>query len=75
MTVHDLPAINATFNGTSSILLVAAYICIKLNKVRAHALLIICALVMSSLFLTGYLVYHAHVGTTRVDLDEFPTPE
>src|SRR5437764_6867009 len=67
VSIHDLPAFNAVCNGTSSVLLLAAYISIKLNKVRMHAWLIIFALVMSALFLTGYLTYHAHVGPTHVD--------
>ena len=67
MSIHDLPAFNAICNGTSSVLLFAAYISIKLNKVRVHAWLIIFALLMSALFLSGYLTYHAHAGTTRVD--------
>jgi putative membrane protein len=71
VTVHDLPAINATLNGTSSVLLLAAYVCIKAKKVRAHAWLILSALLASSLFLTGYLIYHAHVGATYVDV-RFP---
>lgn len=68
MTIHDLPALNAILNGTSSMLLLAAYIAIKLKKVRAHAWLILAALLMSSLFLAGYLTYHAYTGTTRVDV-------
>lgn len=71
MTIHDLPKINATLNASSAVLLMAAYICIKLRKVRAHAWLIICAVLTSGAFLTGYLIYHAHVGATYVD-QRFP---
>ena len=41
VTIHDLPKINATLNAASAVLLVAAYVCIKAKKVRAHAWLII----------------------------------
>jgi uncharacterized membrane protein YozB (DUF420 family) len=71
VTIHDLPKINATLNATSAVLLLAAYLCIKARKVRAHAWLIISAVVTSSAFLTCYLIYHAHVGVTRV-ADQFP---
>lgn len=71
MTVHDLPAINAALNSTSSILLLTAYIFIKLRKVRLHATFIISALVTSTAFLACYLVYHSFVGATYVD-QRFP---
>ncbi len=71
MTVHDLPAVNAVLNGTSSVLLFTAYIFIKLKKVTAHAYLIISALVTSTAFLACYLTYHYFVGATYVD-QRFP---
>jgi uncharacterized membrane protein YozB (DUF420 family) len=63
MTVHDLPLVNATLNGTSAVLLLAAYICIRMRKITAHAYLIIATVITSSAFLTCYLIYHAHVVT------------
>ena len=36
MTVHDLPAVNATLNGLSALLLVAGFICIRLGHKVAH---------------------------------------
>jgi uncharacterized membrane protein YozB (DUF420 family) len=66
VSIHDLPPINAILNGISAILLVAALIAIKRRKIRAHAYLILIALVTSAAFLTCYLIYHAHVKTTKV---------
>jgi uncharacterized membrane protein YozB (DUF420 family) len=48
-------AINATLNGASAILLVIAYIMIRQRKIRAHATLMIIALVLSLLFLGTYV--------------------
>ena len=68
MSIQDLPALNAFLNGTSAVLLVIAFALIKAKKVRQHAYLIIAAVITSTAFLTGYLIYHAHVGTTRVSV-------
>jgi uncharacterized membrane protein YozB (DUF420 family) len=66
MTVHDLPVINATLNGTSAVLLLAAYVCIRMKKIRQHGYLIGACVLTSSAFLTCYLIYHAHVPTKSV---------
>jgi uncharacterized membrane protein YozB (DUF420 family) len=66
MTVHDLPVVNATLNGTSAVLLLAAYASIKMRKVKQHAYLIIACVITSTAFLTCYLIYHAHVPTKSV---------
>lgn len=55
MTVADLPAINATLNGISALLLTTAYLLIKRQRYRAHGIVMIAALFSSTLFLTGYL--------------------
>lgn len=59
------PVINATLNGTSAVLLYVGHGFIKRGKMAAHRALMIAALVTSSLFLTSYLYYHAHVGSVR----------
>lgn len=71
MTIHDLPKVNATLNATSAILLLAAFVCIKIKKIRPHAWLILSAVVTSSAFLTCYLIYHFYFGATYVK-QEFP---
>ena len=59
------PAINATLNGTSAVLLYVGHGFIKRGKMAAHKNLMIAAVVTSSLFLVSYLYYHYHVGSIR----------
>jgi putative membrane protein len=61
--VSDLPAVNATLNSISAVLLATGYVLIRQRRWRAHMRVMIAALVSSTLFLTCYLVYHAHVGS------------
>ena len=68
MTVHDLPIVNASLNGASAILLGAGYLCIKRRKVRAHATLMISAVVTSAIFLGCYIVYHVSVAPKSIGL-------
>lgn len=63
MTVSDLPALNATFNGISFVLLVTGYVFIRRKQWRKHRACMIAALVASGLFLTSYVIYHAQVGS------------
>ncbi len=63
LTVQDLPALNATLNAISAVLLVTAYVLIRMRRPIAHRNVMIAALVSSVLFLTSYLVYHAQVGS------------
>ena len=63
MTVNDLPALNAALNATSFILLVTGYAFIRRKQWRQHRACMIAALVMSGLFLTSYLIYHANAGS------------
>ena len=65
MTVHDLPAINATLNAISGVLLFAGYLLIRRRKIELHRRFMIAAFVASSLFLVCYVVYHAQVGSVR----------
>lgn len=63
MTVTDLPALNATLNAISFILLVTGYVFIRRKEWRKHRACMIAALVTSGLFLTSYVIYHAQVGS------------
>ena len=65
MTVSDLPALNATLNATSAVLLVTAWMLIKRGRRIAHRNVMLAAVCTSVLFLTSYLVYHAQVGSVR----------
>jgi uncharacterized membrane protein YozB (DUF420 family) len=57
------PAINATLNGTSAVLLLTGHSMIKRGRVSAHRALMLCAVSTSALFLASYVYYHAHVGS------------
>jgi|SRR5215217_1495809 len=63
LQVQDLPALNATLNALSALLLVAGYVMIRQRRPIAHRNVMIAALVSSTLFLTSYLIYHAQVGS------------
>lgn len=63
MSVTDLPALNATLNGISTILLITGWILIKRGERQKHRACMIAALVMSALFLTSYVIYHYNVGS------------
>jgi len=63
LRISDLPAVNATLNSLSAVLLVTGYALIRRRRWRAHMRVMIAALVSSTVFLVSYLVYHAHVGS------------
>ena len=65
MTLHDLPALNATLNAASAVLLATGFVLIRAGRREAHKRAMVAALVCSTLFLTSYLVYHAQVGSVR----------
>lgn len=56
------PALNASLNGTSAVLLFTGRVLIAKGKVAAHRLCMIAAVVASSLFLACYLFFHYKVG-------------
>src|SRR3990172_7566533 len=64
MNLTDLPAVNACLNALSAALLTAGYVCIRRQNRNAHRACMLAALVVSTLFLAGYLYYHAHAGRT-----------
>jgi uncharacterized membrane protein YozB (DUF420 family) len=61
MTIADLPAVNASLNGASAILLTAGYVFIRKGNRTAHRNCMIAAFVTSTLFLACYLTYHLNV--------------
>jgi putative membrane protein len=74
MTVHDLPAVNATLNAISAVLLTIAFVLIRQRRIEAHRRTMIAAFVTSSLFLVCYIVYHAQVGSVRFTRQGFVRP-
>jgi len=65
VTVSDLPALNATLNATSAVLLSIGWFLIRRGRVALHKKVMIAAFSTSVVFLVSYLVYHAHVGSVR----------
>src|SRR5882724_11443025 len=62
LSVSDLPALNATLNLISAVLLGTGYWFIKNRNIRAHKACMVGALITSTVFLTSYLIYHYEVG-------------
>ncbi len=68
MTISDLPALNATLNGTSAVLLGVGYDFIRRGQVARHRNCMIAAVVTSTCFLGSYIYYHVNVhGVTRFE--------
>ena len=63
MSVTDLPALNATLNAISTVLLVTGYTFIRRGDRRRHRACMLAALTTSAMFLTSYVIYHAQVGS------------
>jgi putative membrane protein len=74
LTLHDLPAVNATLNGISAILLLIGYLLIRARRIEQHRRVMLAAFTTSSLFLICYIVYHAQVGSVRFTRQGFVRP-
>jgi len=72
MSVHDLPAVNATLNGASAALLLIGYLFIRQNRWRVHAVCMLGAVLMSAAFLTCYLTYHVYRMRHGIGVTRFP---
>lgn len=55
------PALNATLNGTSAVLLAAGYVAIRSGKVSVHKNFMISAFLVSCVFLVSYVIYHVRI--------------
>ena len=63
MTISDLPALNATLNGTAALLLAAGYVLIRTGRQEAHKRCMLGALTASVFFLVSYVIYHVNTGS------------
>jgi uncharacterized membrane protein YozB (DUF420 family) len=63
MELTDLPALNATLNSISAVLLGCGYYFIRRRQIPQHRLCMTLAFMCSCLFLASYLVYHYNVGS------------
>jgi putative membrane protein len=55
------PALNATLNGISAVLLAAGYVAIRAGKREVHKYFMVSAFWVSTAFLASYLIYHLRV--------------
>jgi putative membrane protein len=74
MDIHSLPAVNATLNAISGVLLIAGYLLMRAHRIALHRRVMMAAFGTSSLFLICYLVYHANVGSVRFTRPGFVRP-
>src|ERR1051325_4213889 len=74
MSVHDLPAVNATLNATSGLLLLIGYVLMRARRIEEHRKVMIAAFVTSAIFLVCYVIYHAQVGSVRFTRQGFVRP-
>jgi len=61
----SLPALNAALNATSAVLLVSGFLAIRRGRRELHRTLMLGALLVASVFLASYVVYHHYHGDTR----------
>lgn len=59
------PALIASLNGASAVLLVAGRYAISQGRMAVHRAFMIAAVASSALFLACYVYFHAHVGNIR----------
>src|SRR5207302_9578822 len=62
MTISDLPAINASLNLVRTVFISTGWYFIRHGAWRRHMACMITAVISSTFFFAGYLVYHAHAG-------------
>jgi putative membrane protein len=63
LSISDLPTLNAILNFTSAVLLAFGFYFIKARRIEAHKRCMIGALIVSTAFLTSYVIYHYHAGS------------
>ena len=61
-SISDLPAVNASLNLVSAVFISAGWYLIRRGAWQRHMVCMITAVIASTFFLVGYIIYHAHVG-------------
>jgi uncharacterized membrane protein YozB (DUF420 family) len=62
MNVQDFPALNASLNATSALLMTAGFISIKTKRIAAHRACMLASVIVSVVFLVCYVIYHVRKG-------------
>lgn len=57
MSIHDIPALNASLNALATVLISFGYVCIRTGRIQAHRRIMTAAMVVSALFLIGYVTH------------------
>ena len=65
MPLSSFPALNASLNATTAVLLIIGLALIKSGRREAHRWTMVAAFLCSSVFLACYLWYHVHVGSVH----------
>ena len=65
MDVSSLPALNATLNSVSALLLASGWLLIRRRHIAAHRACMLGAFVVSTAFLVSYVTYHLHAGSVK----------
>lgn len=60
-----MPAVNASFNATAAVLLIAGRLAVARKNAELHKRLMVAAFAVSGLFLLGYVAYHFVHGDTK----------
>ncbi len=63
--INDLSALNATFNGLSTMFLILGFNEIRKKNFDKHMNYMLSAFISSALFLVSYVIYHTFVGDTK----------
>ena len=72
--VRHLPFLNATINGTCSVLLLASLYFIKRKNIPVHKKINLTTFFLSSLFLVSYILYHYFSEETKFPADNSLRP-
>lgn len=67
MPLSSFPALNASLNGASAVLLLTGWFLIRSGRREAHRWAMVSAFLCSAVFLACYLWYHAHHGVTHFE--------
>ena len=67
MDISQFPALNASLNATTAVLLLSGWALIKTGRREAHRWTMVAAFACSTVFLACYLWYHFHVGSVRFE--------
>ena len=62
---HVWPAVNASLNATSAVLLALGFLMIRRRWITAHTGFMLGACAVTIVFLVSYVLYHARVGSVR----------